>query len=257
MKKQINGDEKVWTILEIINWTTLYFKAANIDTARTDAEILLAYVLNLKRIDLYLNYDKPLLKHEVKAFKRLIIKRKKRMPIAYIIGAKEFWSMEFKVNKNVLIPRPDTEVLVEAALIEIKKIKEKNPKLKLKILELGVGSGAVISAIASSVPNNIYFGADNSEKALEIAKENYKKHNLKIDYFLSDWFAAIKKKNIKFDIIISNPPYIPTQDIKKLRPEIRLYEPISALDGGKNGLNSINAIISEAHLYLNENGTLL
>ncbi len=257
MKNQINGDKKVWKILEIINWTTSYFKAANVDTARTDAEILLAYVLNVKRIDLYLNYDKPLLKHEIKAFKELIIKRKNNEPIAYIIGAKEFWSMEFKVNKNVLIPRPDTEVLVEASLGAIKKIKEKKPKSRLKILELGVGSGAAISAIASSASNNIYFGADNSEKALDIAKQNGKKHGLKIDFFLSDWFEAFKEKNITWDIIISNPPYIRTQDIKNLQPEIRLYEPVSALDGGKNGLDAINAIISEADLYLNTNGLLL
>ncbi|MBW1650719.1 MAG: peptide chain release factor N(5)-glutamine methyltransferase [Deltaproteobacteria bacterium] len=254
MKNQIDGDKKIWTILEIINWTTSYFKSLEIETSRMDAEILLAYVLNIKRIDLYLNYDKPLLANELNSFKTLIIRRKEKEPIAYIIGAKEFWSMEFTVTKDVLIPRPDTEILVEAAVAAIKKIKDKG---KLKILELGVGSGAVISTIAFSAPDNIFFGTDICKKALNIAKQNGKKHNLKINFFLSDWFSAFKEKKVKFDIIISNPPYIPTEDIQGLAPEIKLYEPVSALDGGGNGLDSVNKIISDARFYLNKNGLLL
>ena len=135
MKNRINGDKKVWTILEIIFWTTSYFKSVGIDTPRMDAEILLAYVLNIRRIDLYINYDKPLLAKELDVFKNLIIRRKNKEPIAYITGTKEFWSMEFKVTRDVLIPRPDTEILVEAAVFAIKKIKNKKPRLRLKILE--------------------------------------------------------------------------------------------------------------------------
>jgi len=248
-----NSDKKIWTIIEILLWTTSYFKSYGIDTPRIDAEILLSSVLKLRRIDLYLYYDKPLLAEEIKIFKEAIIRRKNREPVAYITEIKEFWSMEFLITKDVLIPRSDTEIIVETA---IKAIRNQNDK-EMMILELGVGSGAIISALAFSEPSHVYFGIDNSQKALNIAKQNGLKHNLQIDFFLSNWFLGLKEKKIKFDIIISNPPYIPTKDIKNLQPEIWKYEPLSALDGGIKGLDSISLIISQAYFYLNNNGLLL
>ncbi len=259
MQNQQKSRDPEWTIIKLLEWTTSYFKSRDIDSPRSTAEILLAHVLKLKRIDLYLQYDQPLSLNELSKFKVLIKRRIEREPVAYIVGVKEFWSMDFVATKDVLIPRPETECLVEAALSLLPRDNafDINP-LPKRILELGTGAGAVILAIAFTRPKHIYFASDCSVSAIRVARQNSKRHGLDrvVNFFCADWFMPLKYGK-KFDMILSNPPYVPTRVIGRLQPEIYKYEPISALDGGKNGLLCLKHIINTAHEYLNPEGSLL
>ncbi len=252
-QKQI---EPEWTIINILQWTTSYFKANGIDSPRATAEILLAHILGLKRIDLYLKHDQPLNIKERNLFKSLIKRRIKKEPVAYIIGSKEFYSIELEVSKDVLIPRPETECLVEESLSVLSGSKDFAPK---KILELGTGSGAIILAISIQHPDNLYFASDISINALAIALKNSNRLELdkKINFFCGSWFSPIKEKKYLFDIIISNPPYIKRTEIKALQPEINRFEPIIALDGGEDGLGCLKHIVKHAYQFLNKGGKLL
>jgi release factor glutamine methyltransferase len=248
--------ESPWTILKLLQWTTSYFNSHKIEGARASAEILLANALGLKRIDLYLRYDQPLSRQELEIFKSLIKRRVKREPVAYIIGNKEFWSMDLDVTKDVLIPRPDTECLVEQALAHMPN---KNSNISWKILELGTGSGAIILSMASQYNRHRYYASDLSENALRVAKGNAKKHHLcnNILFFAGDWFCPINNNVHDFDMIVSNPPYIPTHVIAELEPEISIYEPRIALDGGKDGLSKQALIICQAPFFLKPSGYLI
>lgn len=259
MQNQPTSNNHEWTILKLLNWTTSYLKSHHIDSPRTTAEILLAHALDFKRIDLYLQYDKPLSKNELSRFKVLIKRRIKREPVAYIVGVKEFWSLELAVTKDVLIPRPETECLVEAALRLLSEDSNScHGHTQKSILELGAGSGAVVLALASERKNHLYFASDHSIKAIELARKNAGRHDLNgtVNLFCADWFTAVKT-GCRFDIILSNPPYIPTKDILELQPEIHIYEPVTALDGANDGLSSLKHIIFMAHEYLSSQGSLL
>lgn len=242
-----------WTIIKILSWTESYLKNHSIDSPRLTAEMLLAYCLDVKRLDLYLQHDRPLQTNELSVFKALIKRRIQNEPVAYIIGAKGFFESDFKVAKGVLIPRPDTETLVEQAL-KILNTRQDKPKM---VLELGTGSGAIVISLAKAIPRHLYFADDISLAALAIAKNNAQKiAKNKIRFFAGAWFSSLRK-SLGFDLIISNPPYIPSGDIPALQSEIRLFEPMIALDGGKDGLDSIRSIIEDAHHYLVPGGTLL
>lgn len=251
MQKQSNR-ERQWTILDIIQWTTSYFKSRQIENPRAGAEILLAHALDLERIDLYLRYDQPLHPGELSRFKHLIRKRIQREPIAYITGNKEFWALDFRVTTDVLIPRPETECLVEEALTGL------SDNIPLTILELGTGSGAITIALASEKPNHRFIASDRSLSAVRMAAENAGRHHLKqfISYVVGDWFQWIDQGE-RFDMIISNPPYIRSKEIDRLEPEICQYEPRIALDGGADGLRCIEQIIIQAHHFLKSKGKLL
>lgn len=256
MQDQLKTSVHEWTILNILKWTTSYFQTHDIDSSRAAAEILLAHALKLKRIELYMRYDQPLSKKELALFKALIKRRIAGEPIAYIVGVKEFWSMDIAVTGDVLIPRPETEHLVEAALSLLPANSYNIPK---RILELGTGSGAIICALASQRSEHIFIASDRSIRAVELAAKNAKQHNLnkKIMFFSGDWFMPLKDDARLFDMIISNPPYINTRLISKLQPEISMYEPVMALDGGKDGLCRLRHIIFRAHTYLKSGGSLL
>lgn len=245
--------ESQWTILKLLKWTTSYFKSHDIDSPRASAEILLSHALKLKRIDLYLRYDQPLYSSELSHFKILIKRRVNREPVAYIVGNKEFWGMELFVTVDVLIPRPETECLVETVLPFLHS-KTNGPSKR--VLELGTGSGAVILALVSQEPKHLFFASDQAVKAVALAQKNARHHGLdgSIKFFSGNWFAPLNDNNHPFDIIVSNPPYIPTGVIDQLQPEIFMYEPVMALDGGEDGLQSIKHIIRFASLYLKKNG---
>ena len=242
--------DETWTIIKILRWTTAYFRSRHIDQPRTDAEVLLAYTLGLKRIELYTNYDKPLQDRELKHFKSLIQRRILYEPVAYITGKKEFWSLELMVTPDVLIPRPETECLVEAALDVIPK------DVNCDILDLGTGSGAIILALAYERPGHRFYAVDLSEAAINIARKNAQCYGLgeKITFLHGDWFKAVQNK--RFDIIVANPPYIPRHQIETLLPEIVRYEPRHALDGGQDGLEAIRFILRTAPKYLAPGGTV-
>jgi len=260
MQNQPKSIDPEWTILKLLKWTTSYFKSHDIDSPRATAEILLAHILKLKRIDLYLRHDQPLISDELLNFKAFIKRRIKREPVAYIVGVKEFWSMDFAVTEDVLIPRPETECLVETSLGLLQEDSNSDPNNPpMRILELGTGSGAVILALASTETKHLFFASDLSIKAVLLAKQNAKHHGLDktVNFFCADWFTPLKVVRHQFDMIISNPPYIPTQDVSQLQPEIYKYEPISALDGNEDGLHCFRHIINNAHVYLNLQGSLV
>lgn len=253
---RVQTRESPWTILKLLRWTTSYFESQKIEGSRASAEILLSNALNLNRIDLYLRHDQPLSLQELARFKLLIKRRAKREPVAYIVGQKEFWSMDLTVTTDVLIPRPETECLVEQALM---RMPGKSSGEAWKILEMGTGSGAIVLALASQMRQNRYFASDLSPTALKVAKSNAESHHLsdRICFFSGNWFDPLKKSVHQFDMIISNPPYVQTPVIEKLAPEISSYEPRIALDGGKDGLNSLRFIIDQAPDFLKPGGFLI
>ena len=256
MQNHLQPSKSSWTILELIKWTTSYFTTHDIDSPRTTAELFLADVLNIKRIDLYLQYDRPLIPSELEGFKALIKRRVGREPVAYIRGSKEFWSMDLKVTPDVLIPRPETECLVEAVLSHL--LDTNGGKAK-KVLDLGTGSGAIVLALASQSSDHLFFASDLSSKALEVASENAKRHGLekRVCFFSGDWFYPFRNNAVLFDFIVSNPPYIRSDDIGRLQPEVCEYEPRMALESEKDGLGAIRHIVQQAHAYLNHDGYLL
>lgn len=244
-----------WTILDLIQWTTTYFNANQIDSPRLTVELLLAHVLGIERIGLYMRFDQPLSTEELAHFKRLIKRRLNREPVAYILGRKDFWDLTFAVNQNVLIPRPETEFLVEAAL---ELIPESADARQMRILELGTGSGAVIISLAAERPGHIFYASDTDFGALAVARQNAVANQLadRVRFFAASWLAPVQSAT-EFDLIISNPPYIPFDEIPRLAPEIYRYEPKAALDGGDDGFSAINEIIRIAPPYLSPTGYLL
>jgi release factor glutamine methyltransferase len=245
-----------WTIIKLLEWTTSYFASRAIESPRAGAEILLAHVLNLQRVDLYLRYDQPLMQAELERYKALIRRRVRREPVAYITGCREFWSMNLTVSGEVLIPRPETECLVEQVLADLSTEETAEPS---HILELGTGSGAIVLALASSLHRSLCFASDVSERSVQVARENARRHGLdgRIHFFCGDWTRPLCTRSTPFDVIVSNPPYIPTDQIKTLEPEIHLYEPLRALDGGDDGLVSVRRLITQAHRLLRSGGRLL
>jgi len=256
MKNQQNPSPPEWTILKLLKWATSYFRSRAIESPRASAEILLAHALNLQRIDLYLRYDQPLDGDELNRFKVLLKRRTKWEPVAYIVGRKGFWELDLKVTGDVLIPRPETECLVERAL-EI--LSAASTATGQRILELGTGSGAIILALASQQPDPLYFASDASLKAIEIARDNARRLHLAqhVCFFGGDWFAPLGPESGCFDLIVSNPPYIRSGELEGLQPEIVNYEPALALNGGGDGLASLRRIIDQAHQYLKPGGMLL
>lgn len=261
MQNQTRTEEPPWTILSILKWTTSYFTSHNIENPRASAEVLLAHVLGVKRIDLYIRYDQPLIPDELSRFKTVIRRRMRREPVAYIMGEKEFWSMPMAVTPDVLIPRPETECLVETALALLSPSGGKTewPGPPPRILELGTGSGAVALALASELKTAVLMASDRSEKAIGVARQNARRLDLdrRVHLFCGDWFACMHAPVWRFDMILSNPPYIPTAEIDRLQAEVSGYEPRGALDGGIDGLAAIRIIIDRAPDYLRPGGHLL
>jgi release factor glutamine methyltransferase len=243
-----------WTVFKLLSWTESYFVGHEVDSPRLTAEILLGHCLGIERLDLYLQHDRPLEKPELARFKTLIQRRKNREPVAYITGKKGFFESCFQVGPGVLIPRPDTETLVEKTLGVLAQDVQ-NPG---RILELGVGSGAIVISLAKAYPEHQFFAGDISLAALNTARKNAarEKEIGTIHFFNGYWFDSLSSRPF-FDIIVSNPPYIPRSHITDLAPEIREYEPISALDGGDDGLDCIREILSRAGEFLVPGGHLL
>lgn len=223
------------------------------DNPRLDAEVLLAYVLDKPRSHLFAWPEKTLKKEQQQRFLALIAQRQKGCPIAYITGQREFWSLPLKVSPDTLIPRPETELLVEFTLAHIKASSpEKSP---LRILDLGTGTGAIALAIASEYPKLTVSACDNSPAALSIAQQNAKLlHINNVRFVPSDWFSELKNEH--FDVIVSNPPYI-AEDDPHLHTGDVSHEPRNALVSGHNGLDAIGHIVGCAMPFLADNGMLV
>ncbi len=241
------GDE-TWTVLRVLRWTTGYFRERGLDSPRLDAELLLADILDVDRVGLYLRYDQPLTDDELTAYRRRVARRAKNEPVAYIRGTTEFWSLTLKVSSAVLIPRPDTEVLVEEALVRGKE--------RARVLDVGTGSGAIALALASERPEWSLVALDLSQEALKIAQENARRHDMgeRICFVYGD-LAHLPEG--PFDLIVANPPYIPRGELTGLMADVRDYEPMQALDGGGDGLDAYRALAAQARGRLVPGGCLL
>lgn len=241
---------EIWTAKKLLNWTTDYFKNKNIEWPHLEAEILLAHALGLKRIDLYIQHERILNKEELAKFKEYIKRREKKEPIAYITNNQPFMSLDFYVDRSVLIPRPETELLVGIVIDLIK-----NDSRLITIADIGTGSGCIAVSLAKYLPQVKTIGIDASQLAILIAQKNAVKHGVenRCEFKAGNLFAPLKEK---VDIILSNPPYIQSDQIEKLQEEVAIWEPREALDGGKDGLDYIRKIIEQAPSHLSSGGEL-
>jgi len=247
------------TICEALVQGSEILKNAGIDTSSLDASVLLADILNINRSSLIAKGKEILKEEEHNKFYLLINRRKKGECVAYITGNKEFFGLNFTVNSNVLVPRPDTEILVEAALEQIKKLNMVNgTKDKIRVIDLCTGSGAVAISIKHEIPEIEIWAADLSTQALETARENSNRllGAGSVNFFHGDLYKALPSENPSFSLIVSNPPYVPTDEIQTLSVEVR-NEPLLALDGGKSGLDIIERIIEKSPDYIKQGGFLL
>lgn len=230
-----------WNISKLLTWAGSYFQSKDIDSPRLTAEILLGFCLKLSRLELYLQHDRPLHQQELADFKQLIHRRLAHEPVAYIVGERGFFQSDFHVTPAVLIPRPETELLVEKAL-ELLSART----TPARILDLGTGSGAIVVSIAREYPEHEFWAVDISFPALCVASVNASRLSpVPIRFIQSSWMESFAEKPV-FDLILANPPYIPTKDVDELSPVVRLHEPRTALDGGESGLDDIAKILEQA-----------
>jgi len=243
-----------WTVAKLLDWTTAYFKTYKIETPHLEAEILLAHALKLKRIELYTGHERILNQNELNHFKTLIQRRSKHEPLAYITGFQPFMSLDIFVDRTVLIPRPETEKLVEVAIDLIKRQTENTTAYS--VADIGTGSGAIAVSLAKYLPDIFVTGIDSSDEALKVAKKNANYHRVenRCQFRQGNLLEPLTEK---VDLIVANPPYIPSEVIATLQPEVKDWEPHSALDGGKDGINFINQLLEKSHLHLKAQGYLL
>lgn len=243
--------KEIWTIGRILQWTEQYFQSKEMDTPRLDGEVLLSHVLGKDRIYLYTHYDQPLIQEELDAFRPLVQERAKGHCVAAIIGEKDFMGLTFKVNDKVLIPRPDTETLIEYVLGTYSKDSD------VRILDVCTGPGTILLSLLHYLPNACGVGLEISTDALSLAKENGERFNLndRVQLLESDMFSALVGNAEKFDLIVSNPPYIRTGDAKLLSQDV-LNEPHIALFGGEDGLEFYRILAKACGTYLKSQGRI-
>jgi release factor glutamine methyltransferase len=234
-----------WTSLELVRWTGGYFARHGVASPRLDAELLLAHALGVRRLDLYLRFEEPIPEAARAGFRELVRRRaQERVPVAYLTGRREFWSLCFEVSPAVLIPRPETEVLVRAVV-------DQKPA---RVADVGTGCGAIAAAVATALPGCEVVALDASTDALEVARTNLERLGLsaRVRVVDGDGPSALPGD---FDVIASNPPYVPTAEIDALAPEVR-HEPRLALDGGADGLDVISAFVRAAPARLRPGGVV-
>lgn len=239
-------DADIWTTLKVLTWTTGYLAEKGVANARREAEWLLCEATGLDRVGLYLNFDKPLSDDELAAYRGLVTRRGKREPLQHILGSQEFDGLTFEVSPAVLIPRHDTETLLEQAL--------QHTPHPGSILDIGTGSGCIAIALAKRLPEAQVTAVDLSAEALAVAQRNAELHGAAIEFLQGSFFDPVAGR--RFELIVSNPPYITTADLATLQPEVRDFEPNLALDGGADGLDAYRAIVSQATAHLQPGGWL-
>jgi release factor glutamine methyltransferase len=237
-------------------WGAKALDQAGLENSRLDAEVLLRHTLDMEREQLYMNGDATISPGQEAKFRELVARRSRREPVAYITGHKEFWSLDFLVTPAVLIPRPETELLVEVALRYARQLAIES---SVKVLDIGTGSGAISVCLAKELAAAQIVAVDISPVALAVARVNAERHGVadRIRFLPGDLFAPLKPPPKTFDLIVSNPPYIRSGELSMLAPEIHGWEPMIALDGGPDGLDTCRRIIEESHTYLTTGGSLV
>jgi release factor glutamine methyltransferase len=244
--------ETTWTIGRLLDWTVRYLADKGSESPRLDAEVLLAHALGSKRIELYTRHTEPA-SEEVRArFKDLIRRRVEGCPVAYLVGRKEFFSLSFEVNPAVLIPRPDTECLV----VECLRVAKEMPQPR--VLDLGTGSGNIAVSFAHQHKGAQVTAVDKSPEALAVATRNAARNGVaeRVRFLQGDLFEPIPAA-ARFDFVLSNPPYIPHEELSRLPVGVRDYEPHAALNGGPDGFEVFNRLVDQARFYLAQGGYLL
>ncbi len=242
---------KLLTVLESVKLSEEYLRKKGVQEPRANAELLLADILHCKRLDLYLMFDRPLSENEIKKYREYLSRRANFEPLQYILGKVEFYGMSFKVTKDVLIPRPETELLVGEIITSAKTIND-----KVKILDVGTGSGNIAIALQKNLKNAEVCGADVSAKALEVARENARLNSVGVEFKQADVFDENIFELGKFDLIVSNPPYVAKEKIDSLQEEIKNYEPIIAVTDNADGYSFFRRIADISLKILNPNGML-
>jgi release factor glutamine methyltransferase len=246
------GQKPSWTILEVLRWTTGRFERQGIASARLDAELLAARAFQRTRVELYMHFDQPLGERELADYRGLVEQRLLGEPVAYILGRKEFWSLDLEVGPAVLVPRPDTETLIEQALELLRPLAEAGSPLR--VADVGTGSGAIALALKREHPEAEVVAVDVSPEALAVARANAARLGLDLTFAQGDLAAPLTALG-PFALIVSNPPYIPSGDLDGLAAEVR-REPRLALDGGADGLTLVRRLAAEATAVLGPGGAL-
>ncbi len=246
-------------ISDILTFAKIQLENSGVSNSKLDSLILLSHTLSFSKEQIIFNPDFNLTSEQEKTFLEFIKRRCEREPVSHLIGKREFYGRNFIVTSDVLDPRPDSETLIELVLKTFP-----NKKQNIQFLEIGCGSGCLVITLLKEFENSIAYALDISEKALEIAKKNAKLNEVqnRIKFLQSDILSALENSETnnfapKFDLIISNPPYIPSQYIEELEPEVRIFEPRIALDGGNDGLDFYRRIASDAKDFLKENGKII
>jgi len=240
------------TVLESLNLSADYLQKHEIESPRINAELLLASILNCKRLDLYLAFDKPLSEEEVEQYRNFIKRRGKFEPLQYITGSVEFYGIEIKVNPSVLIPRPETEILIDSVIEQVKR------KEEVSILDIGCGSGNIAIAIAANISNCKVFGTDISKDAVKISMENAEANGVKnrTEFHQKDVLADDFSELPKMDILVSNPPYVSKEKFAALQNEIKYFEPNFAVTDFSDGYKYYKAISEKAKQMLKPGGKI-
>lgn len=240
---------KKWTIGDLVTWATDDFRGRGIDNPRLDAELLVAHALHTTRMQLIIDRDRPVIAGELAALRDLVKRRRAREPVAYLLGEREFYGRRFRVDSRVLIPRPDTECLVEVGLE-----RSRHASMHARVLDLCTGSGCVAITLARQRPTTQVTGADLSEDALAVARDNALRLGAyNVAFVKSDLFASVRGP---FELVTANPPYIPTPEVETLDVDIKAFEPRLALDGGDAGLAIVRRLVAEAPRHLVPGGAL-
>ncbi len=245
-----------YRVIDILKISTDYLEKKGIDNPRLNVELLLGHVLNMNRVQLYLNFEKPLSPSELDQFRTFLKRRAKHEPIQYITGETEFYSLKFKVNRYTLIPRPETEILVDTVIDQCKNFAD--PQRTIQILDIGTGSGNIAIALAKNLERSFITTIDIQDEALLIAKQNAEYHQVteKINFIKKDIFTSNFDLSCIYNAIVSNPPYISRQEFEQLPKEVKDYEPYIALDGGPDGLTFYHRLLAIAKKLLVSAGFL-
>ena len=239
------------TVLEAIQKSTEFLAKRGIESPRLQAELLLAHRLKMPRMKLYLNFERALTNEETDEYREMLKRRGLREPLQHITGSTSFCGFEITVNRHALVPRPETEILAEQGWTYLAGLNSASTAL-----DLGTGTGCIAIVLASKCAGAKIFASDISPEALALAKQNAENNKVQIEFLQSDGFATVSK-DLQFDLIISNPPYIPTAEIETLQPEVRDFDPRRALDGGADGLDFYRRFAAQGKSFLKPGGKIM